>query len=194
MYEVSPEDKEKITELVSEGHYKDAIQYIRNKFNISLGEADIIVKAVGKDKPLKPAIPSVSKPGKSKSDVIIYIIPAIGILFLILSTIFFINRKSFLDRAIPVVGTVIDLISADDGWEPVIHYKFGGKQYNFESGISGRSGYKINDSIKLLIDPENPSKAAYDSFLNNWFLVLLFAVLGFVFATTGSIMLFTFRS
>jgi hypothetical protein len=57
---------------------------------------------------------------------------------------------------------------------------------DFVSDVGSRpASYRVNDSVQVFYDPENPTKASINSFGSLWVLPLIFSGLGTVFFSIG---------
>lgn len=91
-----------------------------------------------------------------------------------------------LDRAdgIRVEGVVVE---ANDNQKPVVEFRTReGQRIRIEGGISASpTPYRVGERIGVFYDPADPSEALIDSFLERWFLSLLFGGFATVFTLVG---------
>jgi hypothetical protein len=108
----------------------------------------------------------------------------VGVAMLVLAAIVAINS---LDKAggIRVEGVVIE---ARDNQKPVVEFRTGeGQRVRIEGGISASpTPYRVGERIGVFYDPADPSGALIDSFLERWFVSLLFGGFAAVFSLVGA--------
>lgn len=82
------------------------------------------------------------------------------------------------------------VLQARDGAKPIVEFRTGrGERVRVEGKISSSpSPYKVGERIGVFYDPADPSEAVIDSFIERWFLPLLFGGFGAVFILVGGTM------
>jgi hypothetical protein len=101
------------------------------------------------------------------------------------------NVKTFVDRAIAVPGTVIDLESSrssdSTSYFPVVKYKTrSGQERTFRSSSgSNPPGFAVGETVEVLYDEAHPSDAKIRSFFSLWGGPAIVAGMGTVFLLIG---------
>jgi hypothetical protein len=114
---------------------------------------------------------------------------AIGAAFLLAA--FFVWRSSagFSAHASPADGVVVDLvgIGSSRGLAPVVEFTASdGRKVKITGSVSSSPpAYSRGEHVHVLYESANPQNARLDSFMETWFLPLLFGGLGGVFAMIG---------
>lgn len=82
------------------------------------------------------------------------------------------------------------VLQARDGAKPILEFRTGrGERIRIEGKISSSpSPYRVGERIGVFYDPAEPSDAVIDSFIERWFLPLLFGGFGVVFILVGGTM------
>lgn len=122
-----------------------------------------------------------------------------GLVWILIGAGMFINRVLFLNRAIPVEGTVIgikeDITTDDDDNQTDITYR---PQVQYET-INGEVKtfiltfgsnppmFSKGDKVKVLYDNKRENYAVIDSFLTMWFPQITFILLGTIFLSIALI-------
>ena len=124
----------------------------------------------------------------------------VGIVFLIFSVSAFRYRKDFIDRASPARGTITEvipkrpstMIGSRSSFAIQYYYKVRyetrrGESIEFvNSDWHGSPEYRVGQEVPVLYHPEDPGKAAVNSFSLLWFNFGLLSVLGVCFLGAGS--------
>ncbi len=84
------------------------------------------------------------------------------------------------------------VIAADDNQKPVVEFRTGdGRQVRIVGNISASpSPYRVGERIGIFYDPANPTDALIDSFIERWFLPLMFGGFATVLSLVGGLMAF----
>jgi hypothetical protein len=79
------------------------------------------------------------------------------------------------------------VLQASDGGKPILEFRTRqGQRVRVEGKIStSPSAYKVGERIGVFYDPADPSDALIDSFIERWFVALLFGGFGTVFIVVG---------
>jgi len=101
------------------------------------------------------------------------------------------HMRKFLGTAIETAGVVVDLVereSSDDNgtstsYHPRVRFRTAeGQSIEFVSKTgSNPPKYSVNQTVKVLYNPRQPSEAYINSFAPLWFTTVLLAVLGLAF-------------
>lgn len=121
------------------------------------------------------------------------VLVGLSLILLFLSYHFYGKTQMFLESANPAVGRVVDLKerdSTDAGsstWAAVVEYTDpAGKELQFVDPFSSSPpSYDVGDTVKVLYARENPSDARIDRGLVNYWLPVLFGVMGALFLLMG---------
>lgn len=125
--------------------------------------------------------------------VIKYVFTATGLCMLVGALIAYNSTVSFLDNAVTVEGTVIDLEqSRSDGsttYKPVVEFvDKEGHRVEFISSVgSSPASYSIGEKVGVLYAPTNSQSARLNHFFEVWGLVVIFATMGVPFFCVGAL-------
>jgi hypothetical protein len=119
------------------------------------------------------------------------IFPLFGTVFLLVGAVLLLGvafvTVNSLEKAggIRVEGVVVE---ANDNQTPVVEFRTReGQRIRIEGGISASpTPYRVGERIGVFYDPTDPSAALIDSFLERWFLSLLFGGFATVFTLVGA--------
>jgi len=80
------------------------------------------------------------------------------------------------------------VLQARDGAKPILEFRTGrGERIRIEGKISSSpSPYEVGERIGVFYDPAEPTEALIDTFIERWFMPLLFGGFGLVFIAVGS--------
>lgn len=126
----------------------------------------------------------------------------VGVPFLIIGIVTVISTLNFLQGAQKTSGTVAAIISYTDSdgdllYKPkVIFTTLDGKQIEYVPNTgSNPSTHREGDTIAVYYKAANPQNAKIDSFMDLWFLSLIFGILGAIFSGIGGgIVVFRLRA
>ncbi|OUL27776.1 hypothetical protein BV378_08385 [Nostoc sp. RF31YmG] len=128
------------------------------------------------------------------------IFAGIGSIFAVTGAIFVINTHSFVGTAESIQGTVIDLklrSSTDSkGRSSSVYYpvvKFtpsSGEPTIFESSTGSKPpAFSKGQQVEVLYNPQKPNSAMINSWLELWFLPVMFTGMGSIFVLIGGVVL-----
>lgn len=124
--------------------------------------------------------------------IIKYAFTSIGLAMLLGSLYIYQNTQSFLATAHSTDGTVVNLVSSRSnnnsiGYAPVVSfYTPSGKEVVFTSSSSSNpASYRVNESVEVLYQPDNPSNAIIKGFFDLWGACLIVGILGGFFFAVG---------
>jgi hypothetical protein len=119
----------------------------------------------------------------------------IGGLLLGIALILLYSNYTFSKRALPIKCLVLSYETYqsrnDDGgsttmYRPTFQYEFRGKTYTYESNSSSSSPeFQAGEMVDALIDPEEPTEILIESFMEQWFAIVLLGGMGTVFGGLG---------
>ena len=200
---LTPEQKENVTKLIDMGKMQDAVIYLQEKLNITPEDATVLAEKLNEEAE-SPKEEKVDKLFRDIGRVLDSLITgrAIGVSFMLLGALFvalsanmIISNQHFEQRAMSVKGKVIGynkhLSTDDDGvstlmYTPTFRYEVNGKTYTQPSDNSANSEtYKINETVDLLVDPQNPKQYVINSFTEQWDLPMVFGIMGIAFVMMG---------
>ncbi len=127
-----------------------------------------------------------------------YIFLAFGVVFLSIGLGLAFWEWAFLRTAQTTAGTVVRLEERTRGegrgrvhnYAPVFEFEVDGKRHEIVSKVaSNPASAAVGDRVEVLYDPANPERAQIKSFLTQWFLPLIFTVLGIVPTVVGTVLL-----
>jgi hypothetical protein len=102
-----------------------------------------------------------------------------------------VSTRDFMATAERGVGQVVELDASTDSdgdttYYPIVEYAVGGKTQRFKSNVgSSPPSHRVGDTVNVLYDPENPTDAKIDSFLDVWGGPLFLTLFGVIFAAVG---------
>lgn len=112
------------------------------------------------------------------------IMVAIGAGAILSSLIFYLNTRRFVRLSESTKGNVVGYGRTESsdggmgGYTAIIRFCLNGNCYQFSSIISGKRGWPIGKTVKVLYDVSNPSNAHVDSFLGLYFLESICFIMG----------------
>jgi hypothetical protein len=114
----------------------------------------------------------------------------VGLVFLVVAIFTVRSELAFRAVAISAPGTVVDLepTSGSRGgttYKPVFEFTDRDDHLHRVTGsvASSPPSFKRGEAVRVLYQPENPDQAHLDSFMDTWFLPLIFGTLGTVFTS-----------
>jgi hypothetical protein len=136
---------------------------------------------------------STDLPGNKNIKIIGPLFAIVGLLAMGLAIYLGLQRWNFLERALPVEGTVIEYYSSTDSdgttYYPVVEFKSpeSGTAVTFRHDVgSSHPSYSGGALVPVLYDPDNNSEAIIDEGIWNWFGPILISVLGSAFLGLGT--------
>ncbi len=122
----------------------------------------------------------------------------IGLLFSGLGLWLYLNDQDLAAKGVRASGTVIQIVSYRDSdgetmYRPVVEFTdTAGSRREFSSDVSSStSEFQRGEAVDVIYDPVAPENAIIDSFMERFFLPLIFGGLGSIFALVGAGILFT---
>ena len=200
---ITPEQKEHAIELIEMGETLEAVRYIRGELNITTEEA---LRLTEKLKEEVDGIPphdefkfmmeeARKKPSVDVGRIVGTLFMSIGGIMLAVVVYLAISNYQFSQRAILTKAKVIDYEtyqSRDDNgrsttmYTPTFQYRFKGKTYTYKSTTSSNTqDYEIDETVDVLVDPEEPQEILIDTFWAKWFLPTLLGFMGLMFSGMG---------
>lgn len=117
-----------------------------------------------------------------------WVFPGIGALLLICAIVLQVVRLEDQARMEPASGTVVDLTQ---GCPSVRFTTATGEPIFFRGEVcSNPPVFGLGDPVEVLYDPEDPSRASVNGFLENWFVSLVLGGIGSVFLLISSFFIF----
>jgi hypothetical protein len=116
---------------------------------------------------------------------------AIGLLFVAIAAWLYLNDRSFAAGGERAPGVVIEMAGSggSDGYSyrPVVEFRDAqGQRHVFTSSVSSNPPrYSRGEAVEVIYAPASPDEAVIDSFLDRFFLPLMFGGLGTLFAAIG---------
>jgi hypothetical protein len=120
----------------------------------------------------------------------------LGLILLAAAAALTLRNRSFLASAATADGVVTEIVwrsgGESDSAHPRVRFQTaGGRQIEFVGNVgSNPPAFRVNDRVRILYDPADPSKASIDSLGQLWFPALLCAGVGTVFLGIGIIPFF----
>jgi Protein of unknown function (DUF3592) len=106
------------------------------------------------------------------------------------------STKTWIDHAIEVPGSVIEMLRVRDNdntgylFVPVVRFKtVEGNTVEFESSFrSNPPAYRTGQAVSVLYDPSEPRSAAIRGLLSLWFMPMILGFIGSIFLIVGTAM------
>ena len=179
---VSHQQKNQVNRLLKEGRKIEAVKFLRNEFRISLKKAKILADAIEAEmessdfeKPkITPAFKRSNKAGKAVG----FIFFGIGLIFLAIAFVAFINNQKQIESSDLVIGVVVSNPSS-----PTIKYEYQGETYYYYSSTSSSPpNYYLGEEVEVYVDSEFPQDAIVNTVTERWFIIILMGGMGTVFS------------
>ncbi len=119
----------------------------------------------------------------------------VGVIFTLIGGVFAaigigvgISAWSFAASARETQGEVVLLVHRGKGTHaPVVRYVVDGKSFEFQSSVaSSPPAHAVGDKVTVLYQPDQPQHGNIKSFMDQWFLPLIFTGIGTLFFVIGS--------
>lgn len=118
------------------------------------------------------------------------IFAGLGGLLLVAAALWAIRLRMKLAAWVRVQGAVVAMAGATRSRVPVVRFQGPAGPIEFRSRIgSSPPRYKAGDQVSVLYDPETPSSAIIDGWLERWFGALFLSGIGVIFAIVGGVFL-----
>jgi hypothetical protein len=115
----------------------------------------------------------------------------VGLILLIAAIIVYYNQSESLKNTVKSKGKVIDMVGSRGSkggttYSPIVEFQFNGQSYRISSEVSSSPpAFEIGEEVELFVPPSNPNKARINSFMENWFVVLILGFMGTIFSIIG---------
>lgn len=200
--EPTEEQKEHINDLLAVDDKIEAIRYVQKEFQLDAESAITFIErweqelGLANEAEFEQARKQASIQSVNVSRLVGNIFGGIGLILLALSAYFAYRSHTFLQRALPAEGTVVELVQSMvhnseektdyPVWSALMEYEFRGKTYRFKSPFgSSQPDHQIGDRVALLVDPDQPGEPEEDTFFGRWFVTLLLGGMGLIFTGVG---------
>lgn len=182
---VSDQQKNEVKRLLSEGRKIEAIKYLRSEFSLDLKKAkslaDHIEDEMVPSEFKKPSLRSSRSQGKNTGKLIRGIFFVIGLIFLSIALINFLDNQDQIAGSEQVIGKVIDSPS-----QPTIEYIYNDTSYYYYSSVSSSPpSYYLGEEVEVFVNPNSPENAIINTITERWFLIIFMGGMGSVFALVG---------
>jgi hypothetical protein len=196
------EIKEQLSSLVLSGRKDEAIKLLREKFNVTLEEAEKLLGVAlresitpakfftGVIKGLGGRI-SDSKGGSGCRQTILKLLAVVfgffGIPALLIAIGVYVYYDYQIDKSIIVTGTVVEVKpyrGYNDPIEyiPVIDYTVDGKTYSMKAPIhSSTPEFEEGERVDLFVNREDPESVIIDTFTQRWLIITVIGSVGLIF-------------
>lgn len=115
----------------------------------------------------------------------------VGLLLLITAALIYFHTKNSQQGTVPIKGKVIRL-SASRGskggttYTPVVEFEINRQLYQIYGSVSSSPpAFDVGEEVSLFVNPRSPEAASIDSFMENWFVVLILGFMGTIFTAIG---------
>jgi hypothetical protein len=115
----------------------------------------------------------------------------VGFILTALAVFFLVRTRSFIGRSRQTKGTITEMVYGSDsdggGYTPVFRFRtLEGQEIEVSGNLrTNPPQFKVGQTIEVLYDPENPSKARIKKWFNLYFVPALLGFLGVVFGCIG---------
>ncbi len=172
--------------LLSKGRML-ATMHLKNKYNFSLPEANKIVQELS-SKLMKEGKIIAHLPGtRVNFPFVIFgsIFLFFGLPMLVAATLIYVSNERDYESRIKVLGEVISL-DGYDSYTPIVSYEWEGVFYEARGQVaSNPPAFEIGEEVNVLVNPNDPSAAVIDSFVERWLIVLILGFMGLIFSSIG---------
>lgn len=123
------------------------------------------------------------------------ILPAVGLLLIIIAAVLFVRTIIFLLSSRKAKGTIVRMMQYSDAtgsrYDPVFQFTTAdGRTMEVEDSLgSNPPQFRVGQSINVLYDPNNPGRARINKWMNLYFAPFLLSSIGLCFACSGSLFL-----
>lgn len=119
----------------------------------------------------------------------------IGLVLLVAGLVVYTTVVSSQEHTQLVRGKVVRL-SAGRGskggtvYTPVVEFSFNNQIFQIYGSVaSSPPSFDVGEEVELFVNPQSPQTASINSFMENWFAVLVLGILGSVFSAIGIFLL-----
>lgn len=202
---------QEIHRLVQRGELIEAIKLARSRYGLSLLEAKDLCERLRAGEPgvVEPPLPAAAgaggpggprsfparppvsgrRPGAFRNRWLL-LVPAAGIILLLIAGGLVWRTMAFRKTAVPVEGIVVENLRSRRTFTPVFEFPWNGEIRRVESTTSGavnrRPVYPTGETVRLLVDPATPDRVRVDSWFGNWFVPTLLGGIGGAALVLGS--------
>lgn len=182
--------REKVRSMVRAGKQLQAIKYLRDKYQLSLGQAKELVDTATNESGVKPAFTFIVQ-----GVIAYYIFAGIGTVFLVVAAYLYWQDYKITHDSIVVSGKVVELqygsVDRESGAKPVVSYQWKGQSKLYYGSIySNPPAVEVGDKVDLIVSRNNPDQATLNIFSERYLFMIVFGFLGLIFALIGYLGLF----
>lgn len=115
----------------------------------------------------------------------------VGLILLTVGIYFYNDTNAYQKDTIRVKGKVIRLSAsyAQKGgrlYTPIVEFEFNNQTFQVAGSVaSSPSAFDVGEEVELFVKPAQPQEARIDSFMEQWFVVVILGGMGAVFSTIG---------
>ncbi len=115
----------------------------------------------------------------------------IGLLLLFLAVYFFTDTLQAQKNAFRVKGTVIELERSRGSkggsvYTPVVEFQLNNQPVKIYGSVaSSPPAFERGEVVEVIVNLKNPEESRIDSFMENWFVVLILGLMGSIFSAIG---------
>ena len=188
--------------MLRDGRKSEAINYVRDRFEVSVPDATRLVEAVeigmvspsnNNDRgPLPELSRHTAKCGKMYCSTTILVL--VTVMCITLAGWLYYRQYKAISGSTLVPGVVVQLEESSDSEAvaPVVEYTWNGKTMRYQSSTySHPPAYELRESVRLYVNRDDPETIYIDSFTERWLAVVILGVVG---AITGSIATIFYRA
>jgi hypothetical protein len=188
--------KEEVIRLLQANKKIEAVKRVKTDLNTGLKEALVLVEEV--DKAINPNYRSVNlNTGCLKGGfrAVAVIFGFIGLGFIGITGILYYLEHQTIKNSDITKGVVVDFRTGDEGGSaPVISYEMDSKKKLYYSNTySSPPAYEMNEEVSLFVNRSDPDDVIVDTFMDRWFLMVLFGGIGSFFILFCALFMFVGR-
>lgn len=115
----------------------------------------------------------------------------IGLLLLIGAVVAYFYTNKSREGTILVKGKVVELSPSRGSkggtmYTPKVEFQINNQTYQIYGSVSSNPpAFDIDEEVELFVNPKSPQTASINSFMENWFVVLILGFMGTVFVAIG---------
>ena len=188
--------KEEVIRLLQENKKIEAVKRVKTDLNTGLKEAFVLVEEV--DKATNPNYRSVNLNAGCLGNgfrAFAVIFGFIGLGFIGITGILYYLQHQTIKNSDITKGVVVDFrIGNEGGSAPVISYEIDNKKkFYYSNTYSSPPAYEMKEEVSLFVNRSDPDDVIVDTFMDRWFLMVLFGGIGSFFVLFCALFMFVGR-
>lgn len=175
----------KIKVLLNEGKESEAKEILVNEASLPDSDATVYIER------LSASLKSSSSSAKPVSKFLPWTFLLLGTLCWGFTIYFYLAKTNKLANSTLITGTVVKMLANDEGLSaPVVAYSLAGKDYQYADNVYSKpSAYKVNETIEIYVNNDNPQDIMVNSFVSKWLIVIIIGSVGLIFELVGVLLM-----